>query len=99
MEINVKNKKDLKNKKDIGGNKIFGRDLDPKKELKLVENNERGQAEAYYKGERIKYIDYFGECLNRYDKSEKQFKNTLKTNNLSFSGFGKGTLKKAYKDN
>ena len=54
------------NKKDIGNlnNKTFGCKLDPDKKLKLVNDKDKGQ-QAYYKGKKIKYIDYMQEVSDR----------------------------------
>ena len=55
-----------KNKKDIGNlnNKKLGVQLDPDNKLKLVEDREKGQ-QAYYKGKKIKYLDYMQEVTDR----------------------------------
>lgn len=62
----------MKDKKDIGNlnNKAFGVTLDPKNDLKLVESGDRGQ-EAYYKGQKMKYLDYIGEVGNRIERNKK----------------------------
>ena len=54
------------NKKDIGNlnNKTFGCRLDPDNKLKLVEDKGKGQ-QAYYKGKKIKYVDYMQEVSDR----------------------------------
>jgi len=86
----------MKNKKDIGNlnNKEFGVELDPNNDLLLTEDSKKGQ-KAYYKGKEMKYLDYMQEVGNRIKKG----KNGKGTTNLgSFAGFGKGTLKKAYKE-
>ena len=66
-DIHIKKDKKLKN---IGGHKPFGIDLDPKKDLCLVEDKERGQ-KAYYKGQPIKYMDYWDELCTRGEKNKK----------------------------
>ena len=84
-------------KKDIGNlnNNNFNVELDPKKELKLVEEGDRGQ-QAYYKGKKMKYLDYIGEVGQRIDRNKKG----KGVDNIgTFAGFGNGTLKKAYKEN
>ena len=60
------------NKKDIGNlnNKEFGCQLDPDKKLKLVEDKDKGQ-QAYYKGQKMKYMDYIQEVGNRIDRNKK----------------------------
>ena len=60
------------NKKDIGNlnNKEFGCQLDPDKKLKLVEDRDKGQ-QAYYKGKKIKYIDYMQEVTDRVERNKK----------------------------
>ena len=84
-------------KKDIGNlnNNNFKVELDPKKELKLVEDKDKGQ-QAYYKGNKINYLDYIGEVGNRIERNKKG-KGVDKVG--TFAGFGSGTLKKAYKEN
>ena len=89
--IIIKKEKELKN---IGGHKPFGVELDPNKELCLTEDKERGQ-KAYYKGEPIKYLDYFGEICDRGIKAKKG-KNL---DSKMFGGIGKGKLKKPYLEN
>ena len=58
------------NRKNIGGTKLFGMDLDPNKDLCLTEDKEKGQ-KAYYKGEPMKYLDYYEELANRERKLEQ----------------------------
>ena len=59
-------------KKDIGNlnNKELGVELDPQNKLKLVEDKDKGQ-QAYYKGKKIKYIDYMQELTNRVARNKK----------------------------
>ena len=56
----------MENKKDIGNlnNKDFGMELDPSNNLKLVKDENKGQ-QAYYKGKKIKYMDYMQEVSDR----------------------------------
>lgn len=56
----------MENKKDIGNlnNKDFGIELDPSNNLKLVKDDNKGQ-QAYYKGKKIKYMDYMQEVSDR----------------------------------
>ena len=56
----------MENKKDIGNlnNKDFGIELDPSNSLKLVEDKDKGQ-QAYYKGKKMKYMDYMQEVSDR----------------------------------
>ena len=86
----------MKDKKDIGNlnNKEFGVQLDPTNNLKLVEDGKKGQ-QAYYKGKKMKYLDYMQEVGNRISNGKK---GKGVTNLGSFAGFGKGTLKKPYKE-
>ena len=86
----------MENKKDIGNlnNKKFGVNLDPKNDLCLSQSGDRGQ-EAFYKGTKMKYLDYINEVGHRINQGKKG-KGT--TNFGSFAGFGKGTLKKPYKE-
>ena len=84
----------MKNKKDIGNlnNKEFGVELDPNNNLSLVDDAEKGQ-QAYYKGSKMKYLDYMQEVGNRIDNGKKgKGVDTIGC----FAGFGKGTLKKPY---
>ena len=62
----------MSNKKDIGNlnNKEFGCELDPDKKLKLVRDDEKGQ-QAYYKGKKIKYMDYMQEVTDRIVRNKK----------------------------
>jgi hypothetical protein len=62
----------MSNKKDIGNlnNKEFGCELDPDKKLKLVRDDEKGQ-QAYYKGKKIKYMDYMQEVTERVVRNKK----------------------------
>ena len=86
----------MSNKKDIGNlnNKEFGVHLDPKDDMCLEEDSDKGQ-QAYYKGTKMKYLDYIGEVGSRI----KRNKNGVGADNVGiFFGFGKGTLKKPYKE-
>ena len=62
----------MSNKKDIGNlnNKEFGCELDPDKKLKLVRDDNKGQ-QAYYKGKKIKYMDYIQEVTDRVIRNKK----------------------------
>ena len=84
------------NKKDIGNlnNKEFGVELNPKKDLCLVEDSKEGQ-KAYYKNKEMSYTDYVCEVGNRISKAKKG--KGLGDIGI-FGGFGKGTLKKPYKE-
>lgn len=64
--------KKSKPKKDIGNlnNKEFGCNLDPDNNLCLVEDKDKGQ-QAYYKGSKMKYMDYMQEVANRADRNKK----------------------------
>ena len=61
-----------KTKKDIGNlnNKEFGVHLDPDKKLKLVKDKDKGQ-QAYYKGKKMKYMDYMQEVSDRIERYKK----------------------------
>ena len=92
-----KSKKELK---DIGGTKLEFKnttiDLDPDKDLCLIEHEEKGQ-EAYYKGQKMKYLDYYAELADREQKYKAG--KDVKSNSLGlFGGFGEGKLKKPYKE-
>ena len=62
----------MANKKDIGNlnNKDFGCELDPNNNLKLVKDKEKGQ-QPYYKGKKIKYMDYMQEVSDRVSRNKK----------------------------
>ena len=62
----------MTDKKDIGNlnNKEFGCELDPDKKLKLVRDDNKGQ-QAYYKGKKIKYMDYMQEVTDRVIRNKK----------------------------
>ena len=85
-----------KSKKDIGNlnNKEFGVELDPDNNLCLSEDADKGQ-QAYYKGSKMAYTDYINEVGHRINQGKKG----KGTSNIgTFAGFGKGTLKKSYKE-
>ena len=84
----------MNNKQDIGNlnNKEFKIDLDPSKDLCLTEDKDKGQ-QAYYKGNKMAYMDYISEVGSRVE-SNKKGKGI--TTIGSFAGFGEGTLKKPY---
>ena len=71
-------------------------DLDPNKDLCLVEDDVKGQ-KAYYKGKPMKYLDYYEELANREIKLN-QGKDTGGISAGVFSGYGGGTLKKPFKE-
>ena len=60
-----------KPKKEIGNlnNKVFNCELDPTNKLELYEDKEKGQ-QAYYKGKKIKYMDYIQEVGNRVKRNK-----------------------------
>ena len=62
-------KKSLSETKDVGGTKSFGENLDPNNELKLVEDQDKGQ-QAYYKGRKMRYLDYYNEICTRGEKNK-----------------------------
>ena len=62
----IKKEKNLKN---IGGHKPFGVDIDPNKDLCLTKDKEKGH-QAYYKGSKMKYMDYYDEIGNRMSRSK-----------------------------
>ena len=70
------NKKNIirksKPKKDIGNlnNKEFGCELDPTNKLCLSEDSDKGQ-QAYYKGSKMKYMDYMQEVTDRIGRNKK----------------------------
>ena len=86
--IMKKNKQKIRkeNHKDIGGTKLNFKnrsfDLDPNKDLCLIEHKTKGQ-EAYYKGQKIKYLDYYAELADREERAIKG----KDTGNLSVGTF------------
>ena len=79
------------NKKDIGNlnNKDLGCQLDPDNKLKLVEDKDKGQ-QAYYKGKKIKYMDYIQEVGDRVkrNKEGRGIENGSKFKGVDFDGNG-----------
>ena len=73
--MNMSSKKNIikksKPKKDIGNlnNKKFGCELDPNNNLCLSEDSNKGQ-QAYYKGSKMKYMDYMQEVSDRIDRNK-----------------------------
>ena len=73
--MNMSSKKNIikksKPKKDIGNlnNKKFGCELDPNNNLCLAEDSNKGQ-QAYYKGSKMKYMDYMQEVSDRIDRNK-----------------------------
>ena len=63
--------KKSKPKKDIGNlnNKDFGIELDPSNNLCLAKDKDKGQ-QAYYKGSKMKYMDYMQEVSDRIDRNK-----------------------------
>ena len=86
----------MSNRENIGGTKLFGRDLDPNKDLCLVEDDVKGQ-KAYYKDKPMRYLDYYEELAIRETKLI-QGKDAGGTSAGIFSGYGDGTLKKPFKE-
>ena len=92
-------KKLKKNAKNIGGTVLpTGIDLDPHNDFTLIKDEAKGQ-EAYYKGEQIPYLDYFGELAERETQTNGGKDAYSSTSIGTFGGFGKGTLRKPYKEN
>ena len=58
-------------KKEIGNLniKVFNCELDPTNKLELYEDKEKGQ-QAYYKGQKIKYMDYIQEVGDRVKRNK-----------------------------
>jgi hypothetical protein len=82
----------MENKKDIGNlnNKDFGVQLDPNNNLKLVDDKDKGQ-QAYYKGKKMKYMDYMQEVSDRVvrNKNGKGADNIGMFAGVSFNKNGK----------
>ena len=75
-----------KNSKNIGGTVLpTGVDLDPHKDLTLIEDESKGQ-EAYYKGKQIPYLDYMGELAERETITNGGIDTYRKTSLGMFSG-------------
>ena len=75
-----------KNSKNIGGTVLpTGIDLDPHKDLTLIEDESKGQ-EAYYKGKQIPYLDYMGELAERETITNGGIDTYRKTSLGMFSG-------------
>jgi hypothetical protein len=93
-------KKLPKGAKDIGGTKMpytMGKhevELDPNNDLTLIEHPTKGQ-EAYYKGQKIPYLDYYEKLADREIKVH-QGKSVGSKSLGVFSGWGEGTLNKPY---
>ena len=83
----IKKEKNLKN---IGGHKPFGVDIDPNKDLCLTKDKEKGH-QAYYKGSKMKYMDYYDEIGNRMKrvKHNKGITNIGVFSGISFDENGK----------
>ena len=59
-------------KKDIGNlnnNKLY-KELDPTNKLSLCKDGKKGQ-QAYYKGKKMKYLDYMQEVTDRITRKKK----------------------------
>ena len=84
--------KKSKPKKDIGNlnNKKFGCELDPNNNLCLAEDSNKGQ-QAYYKGSKMKYMDYYDEIGDRMKrvKHNKGITNIGTFSGVSFDDNGK----------
>ena len=74
--------------------KILGVDFDPNKDM-VVDVKPDGDSTVKYKGQDMKYNTYVDELEERADKHTKGKSITAKSIG-SFSGFGKGSLKKPY---
>ena len=81
-EIINKKTQSFSEKKNIGGHKLGSVDLNPNNDLLLSAEGEKGQ-EAYYKGKKMNYMDYYSELDDRIRK-KKQGKSI--TNIGMFSG-------------
>ena len=70
-KINMqKDKKKPIPERNVGGHAFLGADLNPNKDLCLMEDKERGQT-AYYKGQKMNYMEYYGELGDRLEKTKK----------------------------
>lgn len=74
--------------------KLFGVQLDPEKDL-THEPQPDGDVKTTFKGKDIDYMDYIDELESRATR-KSEGKTAVKSILGSFSGFGKGTLKKPY---
>ena len=93
-KIHIKNDKPKKND---GGHNAFGVDIDPSNDL-IHNTNEDGSYDAYYKGGKMKFDDYVSELELRYDKNTNGKDFASRSIGL-FGGFGKGKLKRNFKNN
>ena len=69
-QIINKKKQSFSEKNNIGGHSLGGVDLDPNKDLLLSAEGEKGQ-EAYYKGKKMDYMDYYSELDDRIQKKKR----------------------------
>ena len=75
--------------------KILGVDFDPNQDME-VDVKSDGDAEVKYKGDKMGFNSYIDELEERADRHSKGKSITTKSIG-TFSGFGKGTLRKSYK--
>ena len=74
--------------------KPFGVDLDPNKDLTHTTQPD-GDVKVTHKGNKIKYMDYI-DIMEERATRKSEGKKPVKSSMGLFSGWGKGTLKKAY---
>ena len=77
--------------------KILGVDFDPNQDME-VDIKPDGDASVKYKGQKMDYMTYVDELEERADRNARGKSITSKSIG-TFSGLGKGTLKKPYKTN
>ena len=77
--------------------KILGVDYDPNNDMKL-KPKEDGDVDVDYKGGKMTFDDYVDEMESRATRNQEG-KSLTSSSVGTFSGFGKGTLKKPYKQN
>jgi len=74
--------------------KVLGIDLDPSDKLKMVTDKE-GYPTCSYNNKPCSTLDYLDATQ---ENAERHFKGKQSNTVGSFNGFGKGTLKKPYKN-
>ncbi len=76
---------------------LLGKDLDPKNDMEL-KPREDGDVDVRYKNGKMSYDEYVDEVETRANNQAEGKPLTSSTMGY-FAGFGKGTLKKPYKEN
>ena len=77
--------------------KLGGFDFDPNNDMTLKPKKD-GDVDVDYKGGKMTFDDYVDEMESRATRNQEG-KSLTSSSVGTFSGFGKGTLKKPYKQN